>query len=105
MKVTEGTADLLAGWSCSAFGHAEQSGWEPGLQPAQLGIAARLFELHKHLRSQNAGGSKFRLLGTRLGKQVVRGSGIRVQARLAFPSLAQAAAFLLFGMWESWKTG
>lgn len=76
MKVMGTLASLLAGQSLSACGCPERSGWEPGPWPAQLGIAARLFELHKHLRSQNAGGSKFRLLGSRLGKQMLRGSGV-----------------------------
>lgn len=41
MEVTGTLASLLAGWSYSACGCPEWSGWEPGLRPAQLGIAAR----------------------------------------------------------------
>lgn len=104
MEVTGTLASLLAGWSCSARGCPKRSGWDPGLWPAQLGIAARLFKLHKHLRSQNAGGSKFRLLGSRLGKQMLRGSRIQVQERLAFPSPCLGSGFPgVQGVWESWK--
>lgn len=68
VEVTRALESLLSGWSSPVRGCPHEGrGWEPGLWPAQLGIAACLF--HKHLRSQNDGGSKFRLLGRCLGKK------------------------------------
>lgn len=109
VEVMRALESLLVGWSCSAHGCPEDRSWEPGLWPADLGISACLFELHKHLRSQNAGGSKFRLPGRCLRKQNKPAGSQEPHPspkRLSLPSSFLASGFpCVWGVRESWKWG
>lgn len=98
VKVMRVLESLLSGRSLCPVGRV----WEPDLWPAQLGIAAYLFELHKHLREPKSWRievqTPWEMFGENKKAQQPHRSRIQVQKNCLSRSVSGPVAFTVFGV-------